>query len=222
MGFFHGSFVTVAFGVTFLAWLISNEVKPDPERVWHYVVFGAGFLVLAIYFLTQLFDREMASAFGSIQAGVALAFAAWFLVDTPYRELSQITWGYAAAFLVVPTAIAWFMDRRRGKTSCGSFPDTPATTTAPAHGPVPLSELGTLVWLCAGVVGLFMGLAYVTRTWGLLAAVGGFVLWPVTVLALPWYVGFTDQDWWSLAIVYGGGVIGWLLSRQGKSVTADD
>lgn len=200
-----------------VAWLFSAEPQPDPERVWHYVLFGVVLLAITGYLLGQIFDPGDASAYSAILVGVTLAFCAWFLGDTPYRMLADITWGYAAVCLVVPPAISWVVDRRRRKRDEAQQPGAPSRAQPPDAASVsgetaPASrDWGAWLVIPCLIVGLFICVAVIVKHWGLWAGLGAFILWPATLIAVPIYAAYADSDWWPLAIVYGGVAVGMLL-----------
>ena len=207
MGFFHGSTHAGALILMLCAWLLVNA--PDPgEPLWPYVVFGAVFVVL----LAHLIHIVLESAFTLFQAllyGIPLAFAGYWLGSTPYRWLEYACWGFAAGYaILVPR-----MTRALARTAAGS-------NQSPAHeGPgsaakwkgFDLEDVALATLIVAGVAGLIMSTGLVTREWGLFAGIAAFVLWPVTLLVVPWYAALVHGGWLMLAVVYGGGIGGTLL-----------
>jgi hypothetical protein len=73
------------------------------------------------------------------------------------------------------------------------------------------------VLIVAGVSGLIMGAGLVTQQWGLFAGIGALVLWPLTLIAIPWYAAIAHDGWSMLAVVYGGGMAGTLLYRNSQA-----
>lgn len=52
--------------------------------------------------------------------------------------------------------------------------------------------------------GLILSLIIVARLTGLLGLMIGFVLFPISLLVVPWYAGFELGNWFPLIISYGG------------------
>ncbi len=67
---------------------------------------------------------------------------------------------------------------------------------------------GILVWLVTGIWGYVLCLSIVAKAagfWGFMAA---FIFFPFTIAAAPLYSGIALGDWFPLALIYGGGVVG--------------
>jgi len=219
MGFHHESMFSASLMAAIGAVLLSFESPPDTGRVWHYYAYGFVFLALAMYFLNALlFDSDFSnnSPRPSLMIGAPLAVAAWLLHGTPYPTLAWVAAGYALAFLVIAPTALWIRNRRqRLATPAQPAPPGPpgATAVEPSADSHPLYKTGELLIVAAIAIGLVLALAYLTRHWGLVAGAIGFVVWPLTLIAVPWYAVIEQHEWLQVAVVYGGGVAGWLLKH---------
>ncbi|MBI4206615.1 MAG: hypothetical protein HY527_16460 [Betaproteobacteria bacterium] len=81
-----------------------------------------------------------------------------------------------------------------------------------------IENVAIAMLIVVGVAGLIMGTGFVTRQWGMLAGIAAFFLWPITLVAVPWYAGFAHGDWLMLAVVYGGGIAGVVLYLRSPSM----
>lgn len=205
IGFIRGSANAGALILMFCAWLLLNA--PDQgEELWPYFVFGAVFIVL----LAHLFHVVLGASFGlfvALMHGIPLAFAAYWLDGPPYQWLKYACWAFAAIYaIIVPRMI-----RALSRTDAGS--DRPASHdgSAAARTAFDLENLALAVLIVVAIAGLIMGTGLVTRQWGVLAGIAAFVLWPVTLIVVPWYAAIVNDGWLMLAVVYGGGSAGALL-----------
>ena len=77
---------------------------------------------------------------------------------------------------------------------------------------------GTIVYYAAGLWGLYLCLALIVDGWGGFAAVIAFFLAPFVLLAVPWYAGFADGNWFPCIVIYGGGLLGACLGGIGDAI----
>ena len=84
-----------------------------------------------------------------------------------------------------------------------------------------LKGLGYVAWVILGMWGFVLCLVIINHAAGFWGIVVGFVVFPVTFLAAPWYAGITMGNWFPLLICYGGGIIGAILVGLGSSVARD-
>jgi hypothetical protein len=99
-------------------------------------------------------------------------------------------------------------------------------TVAPAAGPKP-GRLTYVRWFLAivaiPVAALF--LVAVTATagaeWGIVGYVVGLALFPATLLAVPFYAGIANGDWWLMALTAGLIAAGWLYHMYGRETLSE-
>lgn len=210
MGFFHGSANAGALILMFCAWLLLNAPEHG-ERVWPYLVFGAIFVVL-LADVIHIVMEEAFAYFLALMQGVPLAIAGYWLGSTPYRWLEYSCWAFAAVYaILLPRAIhaaARMELKAPAPAAPGARSDFRPTARRAVFDP---ENVAIAMLIVVGVSGLIMGTGLVTRQWGLLAGAAAFVLWPLTLAAVPWYAGLVHEDWFMLAVVYGGGTAGALL-----------
>ena len=215
MGFRVESIFTSAIILAIAAVIFSAESRPDPERVWHYWLFGLVFLNLTFYLPDLVLDSDPSDTWRGpgLMIGIPLAVAAWMLTRTSYSVLAWVTAGYALAFLVIAPGARWLVIRWRRRKNPGISPDG---SPAPAEESHPLYRAGEIITIAVIAIGLILTLSLVAQKGGLSNGIFAVVVWPVTLLAVPWYALFEGQDWIPVAVVYGGGGIGWLLKRIGE------
>jgi hypothetical protein len=205
IGFIRGSANAGALILMFCAWLLLNA--PDQrEELWPYFVFGAVFIVL----LTHLFHVVLGASFGlfvALMHGIPLAFAAYWLDSTPYQWLEYACWAFAAIYaIIVPRMI-----RALSRTDTGSDRSASHDGSAAARTGFDFENLALAALIVVVISGLIMGTGLVARQWGLLAGIVAFILWPITLIVVPWYAAIVNDGWLMLAVVYGGGGAGALL-----------
>lgn len=207
MGFIRGSANAGTLILMFCAWLLLNAPEQG-EQLWPYFVFGAVFVVL----LAHLFHIVLGASFGlfvALMHGIPLALAAYWLDRTPYDWLEYACWAFAAIYaIIVPRMI-----RALARTDTGSrhiASGDVVHSTAPRTG-FDLENLALAALIVVVISGLIMGTGLVARQWGLLAGIAAFILWPITLIVVPWYAAIVNDGWLMLAVVYGGGGAGALL-----------
>jgi hypothetical protein len=210
MAFFHGSANAGALILMSCAWLLANA--PDPsEEIWPYLVFGAVFIVLLAHLIHAALESTF-SRFPALTHGLPLAFAAYWLGGTPYRWLGYACWTFAALYaVVVPRMIQALARTRLGPLR------TDNAGEADGRERFDLQNIAIAALIIVGVAGLIMGAGLVTQQWGLPAGIGAVVLWPVTLIAIPWYAAIVHDGWSMLAVVYGGGMAGTLLYQHSQA-----
>ena len=67
---------------------------------------------------------------------------------------------------------------------------------------------GFLVWLVAGLWGLFICLRIISVELGFIGTIFAFMLFPATVAVAPWYIGLKFAYWFPVILIYGGGFAG--------------
>jgi len=203
MGFSQGSATAGTLIAAFAAWLLANA--PQPETLWPYLLFGAIFIALLAHLIHVVLGERIALATALLH-GVALGLAAYWLEATPYRALEYVCWIFAAAYVVVAPRMMRAVSRLdlRGRR---------AGRVRAAHRGFDLQDVGIALLAVAAAAGLVMATGLLAREWGIYAGVGALVLWPVTLLIVPWYAALVQSEWLMLIVVYGGGLAGVLIYR---------
>ena len=205
MPFMQGSTVAGTLILALTAWLLAST--PQPEALWPYLLYGAVFVVL----LAHLIHAGIRQALGfpvALAHAVPLALAAYWLGATPYRWLGYACWAHAVLYaILVPRMVrAVHRTERHG-------------AAAPAMRPpraFDVRDLGIATFLVVAFSGLIMTTGLVARDFGLYAAIAAFVLWPVSLLIVPWYAAVAHADWVIVSVVQGGAIIGVLLYRGAR------
>lgn len=84
-----------------------------------------------------------------------------------------------------------------------------------------LKVVGFIVFVVAGLWGLFLCLGIVSKVagfWGILVAL---LLTPFTLVATPLYAGFTWGDWFPFTLNYGGAIVSGTLIAIGSAMNGD-
>jgi hypothetical protein len=207
MGFFHGSANAGALILMLCAWLLVNAPE-QREQLWPYLVFGAVFIVLLAH-LIHIVLGSIFTLFLALLYGIPLAFAGYWLGSTPYRWLEYACWGYAAGYAILVPRMIRALARTDARSSQSPAHDGPGSAARRVR--FDLENVALAMLIVAGVAGLIMSTGLVARQWGLLAGIAAFVLWPITLLIVPWYAAIVHGGWLMLAVVYGGGISGMLL-----------
>jgi len=71
--------------------------------------------------------------------------------------------------------------------------------------------IGILLFILVGAYGLFVTWFWLTELFGVFAAIGGIVVYPVTFALFPWYLGIFESQWLLLIINYVGGFLSYLI-----------
>ena len=81
----------------------------------------------------------------------------------------------------------------------------------------------SLVFVVCGIWGFLLCIGIVYDTLGLVVAVLSiFFLFPIVLFLTPWYQGLANNDWMPFAVVYGGSLIGYILTAIGTAVDKDE
>lgn len=81
-----------------------------------------------------------------------------------------------------------------------------------------LSAIGGIVWVITGFWGFWIELGIVYEAAGFWGIVIAFSIAPITLFAAPFYALIANSDWFPLALVYGGGLVGAILCGIGFSI----
>lgn len=73
-----------------------------------------------------------------------------------------------------------------------------------------------------GIWGLIISVAIVNYAAGFWGVVIGFFIFPVTLVAAPWYALVEFGTWYPLVVIYGGGIFSSLLFGIGTLIAGDD
>jgi len=211
MGFSQGGAMAGTLILALSAWLLANG-PPAPAQLWPYLLFGAVFVILLAH-LIHIVLAETLGLFAALRHGVPLALAAYWLGGTPYRWLEYACWIFAAAYIVLAPRMMRAISRsdRRGRNG----------PTAAQRG-FDLQDMGIGLLIVIATSGLIMATGLVAREWGFYAGVGAFLLWPVTLAAVPWYAALVHSEWLMVAVVYGGGSLGMLFYRSARVQRRDE
>lgn len=214
MGFLHGSASAGALILMFLAWLLANAPDP-PERLWPYLVFGFIFIVLLAHIIRAVAEGSL-SFFLALTQGTPLGVAAYWLNHTPYRWLEYACWAFTAVYVILLPRMIYAVSRTDARASgAGRLRERQRTEDiVPDRSIIDIQDVALAILIIVGISGLIMTIGLVVNSWGALAGIAAFLLWPITLLAVPWYAAFAHGDWPMLAIIYGGVIIGILLYRR--------
>lgn len=209
MGFFHGSANAGALMLMLCAWLLVNA--PDQgEQLWPYLVFGAIFIVLLAHLIHAVHEATFALV-PALMLGIPLAVAAYWLGSTPYRWLEYACWGFAALYAILVPRMNRALARTDGRS--GHSPMHGGRRAAAWRTGFDLENVAIAMLIVVGITGIIMGTGLVTRQWGMVPGIAAFVLWPITLIVVPWYAAMVHDGWLMVTVVYGGGSIGMLLYR---------
>lgn len=64
---------------------------------------------------------------------------------------------------------------------------------------------------------LFWSMSIIVQQVGFFGGLIAFLLAPITITFAPFYIGFAQGDWTLVAITYGGGIIGAMISMMDNS-----
>lgn len=205
MGFSHGSATAGTLIGALSAWLLASAAQ-QPEQLWPYLLFGAIFVILLAHLIHLVLGAELRIA-GALLHGIPLGLAAYWLGSTPYRWLEYTCWAYAAAYIILVPRMMRAVSRSDRRMLFRRRDEQRGFT---------LQEAGLALLIVIAVAGLIMGTALVARVWGFYAGVGALVLWPLTLLVVPWYAALAHSDWLMLLVVHGGGLAGVHLYRTAR------
>lgn len=213
MGFSHGSATAGALIGALSAWLLAGALQ-QPEQLWPYLLFGAIFVILLAHLIHIVLHEDL-GVIAALLHGIPLGLAAYWLGSTPYRSLEYACWAYAAAYIVIIPRMVQAASRSEQRILHAHHVET-------GQRGFELQDVGIAILIVVGVSGLIMGTGFVAREWGFYAAVGAFLLWPVTLLIVPWYAALAHYDWLMLIVVHGGGLAGAFLYRTARLQRAMD
>jgi hypothetical protein len=206
MPFMQGSTVAGTLILALTAWLLAGT--PQPEALWPYLLYGAVFIILLAH-LIHVGIREALSVPVALAHGVPLALAAYWLGATPYRWLEYACWINAALYAILIPRMVHAVQRME-RHAAG------APAMQPPQRAFDVRDLGIATLLVVAISGLIMTTRLVAHEFGLYAAIAAFVLWPVSLLVVPWYAALAHADWLIVTIVQGGGLVGALLYRGAR------
>ena len=85
-----------------------------------------------------------------------------------------------------------------------------------------LTGFGSLFWTVCGLIAFIVNFFRVINAWGLLGGILAFMLFPVVIVAAPWYALIALDNPIPLIITYGGGLIGIIIMTVGVVISGDD
>lgn len=77
---------------------------------------------------------------------------------------------------------------------------------------------GVLIYIVAGIWGLFICFGIVQSALGTVVAFLSLVVAPFLLGLAPWYAGIAKGDWFPVLLVYGGGILGSILFAIGNAI----
>ena len=205
MGLSQGCAAAGALLLAISAWLLAGAFAGS-HPLWPYLLFGAVFVVLLAHVMRIAVDERPAFS-AAVLSGIPLAIAAYWLGKTPYRWLEYACWAYAAAYLLLVPR----MMRAVGRVPRMTAAEAPG---GGAKGAFDLRDIAIAMGIVVTVSGLLLCTAFVAGKWGFYAGVGAVLLWPVTLIVVPWYAAIAHGGWLAMAVVYGGGLAALLLYRS--------
>jgi hypothetical protein len=63
-----------------------------------------------------------------------------------------------------------------------------------------------IIYILGGIWGLIICLGIVSSKLGTLGIIVSLFVFPATLYLAPWYVGFADNNWFPVLVVYGSGI----------------
>jgi hypothetical protein len=78
-----------------------------------------------------------------------------------------------------------------------------------------------LIYVIGGFWGFFICIGIVHDKLGFIGAVISFFLLPFTIYLAPWYVAFVDGNWHPLIVIYGSGIVAFILAFVGTLIDGD-
>lgn len=85
-----------------------------------------------------------------------------------------------------------------------------------------LKVVGYVAWITFGIWGFLLDLAIINQAAGFWGVVVGVFLFPVTLMAAPWYAGVAWGNWFPFLIFYGGVIAGTILMAVGSAIAGED
>lgn len=82
--------------------------------------------------------------------------------------------------------------------------------------------LGYIAFVVFGLWGFIIELIIVNYVAGFWGMVVGFMILPVTLIVAPWYALVAWGNWFPLLIVYGGGILGFIMVGIGMMIRGDN
>ena len=85
-----------------------------------------------------------------------------------------------------------------------------------------LTMLGWIVFIAAGIWGFVLCLGIVHELLGIIGVIVGLFLFPALVGLAPWAALLLWGVWTPLIVVYGGGILSYLLRLAGAALSTDE
>lgn len=80
---------------------------------------------------------------------------------------------------------------------------------------------GYILYFIGGFWGLFICIGIVHSKLGVIGVLVSLFLFPVTAYLAPWYVGFMDDNWKPVLVIYGSGILAIVLVGIGTLIDKD-
>ena len=77
-----------------------------------------------------------------------------------------------------------------------------------------VGALGALAGIVCMIVGFVWSVRIIIDQWGVPMGGVSVLMFPATLAIMPWYTGFVLGNWWLLALVWGGGLVGQIGSAM--------
>ena len=81
--------------------------------------------------------------------------------------------------------------------------------------------LGIAAYLIGGFWGLILCVGIVNNALGFLGVVVSLFLFPFLITLAPLFDGFANGEWMTLMVVYGGGLVGFVLHSIGFAISGE-
>lgn len=81
--------------------------------------------------------------------------------------------------------------------------------------------IGGIAYVGFGIWGLIIVLSIINQAAGFWGVVIGFFIFPVTLVAAPWYALVAWGTWFPLIVVYGGGIGASIFYGLGSVISGD-
>lgn len=78
--------------------------------------------------------------------------------------------------------------------------------------------IGGSIWVIVGLWGFWIELGIVNEIAGFWGIVIAFTILPATLFATPFYALIANGNWFPLALIYGGGLVGAILYGFGVTI----
>jgi CBS-domain-containing membrane protein len=76
--------------------------------------------------------------------------------------------------------------------------------------------LGAVIGIGCVIVGFVWSVRIIVDQWGIPMGGVAVLVFPATLAIMPWYAGLVLGNWWLLALVWGGGLVGQIFGSMAQ------